>query len=310
MPGDNLQTTLDLTIQAFAQQDLQAAVKQWKAQGGRILVLNPKTGGILAMAQWPEPAPANWQNYPMQDWADQPVQYAFEPGSTIKPFTASAALSTGTITTHTLLIDHGHVTFNGVTLYDWIPAGFGPLHLDGAMAVSSDVFFSTIAVRIGVQHYFQYLNLFHLNRPTGIDLPGESGGIVPPENPDDSARPWRDGLRADHSHHSRAVGRRRGDRRRRRRVACTARRENADTAGRAAQGAALPGKRLISTTVAQEVQQAMLAVVSRSVGTGTLARVPGYVIAGKTGTANLPSPKGGFYRSRYLASFIGFGPVP
>lgn len=271
--GDNLQTTLDLTIQAFAQQDLQAAIKHWKATGGRIIVLDPATGGILAMAQTPEPSPANWQNYPMQDWVDQPVQYAYEPGSTIKPFTASAALSTGVITTHTVFNDKGHVTISGVTIYDWIPTGFGRINLDGAMAQSSDVVFSKLAMAIGVQHYFQYLHLFHLDRPTGIDLPGESGGLVPlpsqttqldlgemgfgqtiaitPVQLASAVAAVADGGVWHEPHVGRALG----------------------APGGPMRTLTFPSQRLISPSVAAEVQKAMVAVVRQ--GTGNFAAVPG-----------------------------------
>lgn len=308
VPGDSLQTTLDLSIQAFAQQDLGAAVRHWKAKGGRIVVLDPKTGGILAVAQWPEPSPANWQSYPMQDWADQPVEYAFEPGSTIKPFTASAALATSVATPASVFHDPGHITIDGVRIYDWIRQGFGRLSFDGIMAESSDVAFSELAMRIGAQRYYHYLHLFHLDRPTGIDLPGESSGLVPPIaqatkldlaemgfgqtiaiTPVQLAAAVAavaDGGVWHPPHMGLAVTSPDGQRR----------------------TLPFPGTRVVSATVAQEVQQAMLAVVQR--GTGNLARVPGYVIAGKTGTANIPSSKGGFHRNAYLSSFVGYGPVP
>lgn len=308
VPGDGLRTTLDLTIQSFAQNDLAAAVQHWKAKGGRIVVLDPRTGGILALAQYPEPSPATWQNFPMGEWVDQPVEYAFEPGSTIKPFTASAALSAGVVSPRFTFDDHGHITVQGIRLYDWIPQGFGKLSFDGIMAVSSDVAFATLALRIGVQRYYHYLNLFHMDRPTGTDLPGESGGIAPAEaqatqldlaemgyGQTIAVTPLQlasvSAAVADGGiWHAPHVG------------------LQLLLPGGGRRSIPFPGTRVMTHAVANDVQQAMLSVVRW--GTGNLARVPGYVIAGKTGTANVPNGKGGFHRNQYMASFIGYGPVP
>ncbi len=306
--GDGLRTTVDSAIQAFAQQDLTAAVKANHAKGGRIVVINPNTGGILAMAQYPEPSPANWQSYSMTQWIDQPVEDAFEPGSTIKPFTSMAALSSGVITPGWTINDRGSIVLNGVRIYDWIKAGFGVINFDTALAMSSDVAFATLALKLGPSRYYSWLHTFHMDRPTGVDLPGEASGIIPPEATVTQLDMGEMGfgqtlavspiqlvaaaatVAADGVWHTPHVGQ-------------ALLLPNGRT-----EVLHFPSQRLVSRTVAREVQAAMLDVIAK--GTGNLARVPGYTVAGKTGTANVVSSSGGFKAGDFLASFIGFGPVP
>ncbi len=308
VPGDGLRTTLDSAIQTFAQQDLNAAVKANRAKGGRIIVINPNTGGILAMAQYPEPSPANWQNYTMTQWIDQPVEDVFEPGSTIKPFTSMAVLQSGVITPSWTIYDTGSIVLDGVRIYDWIKSGFGLINYDTALAMSSDVAFATLAIKLGVSRYYSWLHIFHMDRPTGIDLPGEASGIVPPEATVNQLDMGEMGfgqtiavsplqlvaaastVASGGIWHTPHVGK-------------ALLLPNGKT-----QVLHFPAKRLVSRKVAQEVTTAMVGVIAN--GTGNLARVPGYTLAGKTGTANVVSSAGGFKAGDFLASFIGFGPVP
>ncbi len=307
-PGDGLRTTLDSAIQTFAQQDLAAAVKAHHAKGGRILVLDPSTGAILAIAQYPEPSPGNWQHFSMNAWVDQPVEYAFEPGSTIKPFTASAVLAAGVATPQWKIDDTGSIVVDGIRIYDWIKAGFGVINFDTALAESSDVAFGQLAMDLGVNRYYAALHLFHMDRPTGVDLPGEASGIAPPKAQATQLDMAEMGFgqtiavtplqlvaavttAADggiwHTPH----------------VGAALLLPNGAT-----QRLTFPSQRVETTKVSREVQTAMLDVVAH--GTGNLAAVKGYTIAGKTGTANVVSNTGGFKSGDFLASFIGYGPVP
>ena len=308
VPGDGLETTLDLSIQAFAQQDLKAAIKLRHASGGRIVVLNPDTGAILALAQYPEPSPANWQAYPQSDWADEPIEYAFEPGSTIKPVTAAAALTTGVATPSWSIIDKGSMVIDGIRIFDWIPTGFGRLTFDGIMEESSDVGFATLAIDIGASALYHFYDLFHLDRPTGIDLPGETAGLIPPENQATNLDLGEMGFGqtiaispiqlaaavaaiADGGvWHTPHVG------------------KALLLPGGGKQALTFPSQRVVTPLVASEVQTAMVKVVAK--GTGNLAQVKGYEIAGKTGTANVVGKAGKFKTGDFLASFIGFGPLP
>ncbi len=308
VPGDGLETTLDLSIQAFAQRDLAAAVKLRHASGGRIIVLNPNTGAILAMAQNPEPNPANWQAYPQTEWADEPVEYAFEPGSTIKPVTASAALTTGVATPSWSIMDKGSIVIDGIRIFDWIPTGFGRLTFDGIMEVSSDVGFATLAIDIGASRLYHFYNLFHLDRPTGVDLPGETAGLIPPENQATNLDLGEMGFGQTIAISPIQL------------AAAVAAVANGGVWHTPHIGKALllpngrkqvltfPSQRVITPLVASEVRTAMIKVVTK--GTGNLAQVKGYEIAGKTGTANVVGKAGKFKTGDFLASFIGYGPMP
>lgn len=308
VPGDGLQTTLDLSIQAFAQQDLAAAIKLRHASGGRIVVLDPRTGALLAMAQNPEPSPANWQSYPQTDWADEPIEYAFEPGSTIKPVTAAAALTTGVATPSWSIDDKGSIVIDGIRIYDWIPSGFGRLTFDGIMEESSDVGFATLAIDVGASALYHFYDLFHLDRPTGIDLPGETAGLIPQESQATKLDLGEMGFGqtiavspiqlaaavaaiADGGvWHTPHIG------------------QALLLPGGGRKTLRFPSQRVVSPLVASEVQTAMVKVVVK--GTGNLAQVKGYTIAGKTGTANVVGSAGKFKTGDFLASFIGYGPLP
>ncbi len=306
--GDGLQTTLDLSIQAFAQRDLAAAIKLRHASGGRIVVLNPSTGAILALAQNPEPDPANWQSYAQIDWADEPIQFAFEPGSTIKPVTAAAALTTGVATPSWSIVDKGSMVIDGVRIFDWIPTGFGRLTFDGIMEQSSDVGFATLAIAIGAPALYHFYDIFHLDRPTGIDLPGETGGLVPPENQatklDLGEMGFGQTIAVSPIQLAAAVA-----------AVADGGVWHTPHIGRALllpdgshQKLRFASQRVVSTVVAREVQAAMIKVVTK--GTGNLAQVKGYEIAGKTGTANVVGKAGKFKTGDFLASFVGYGPLP
>jgi stage V sporulation protein D (sporulation-specific penicillin-binding protein) len=308
VPGDGLETTLDLSIQAFAQQDLAAAVKLRHAKGGRILVLNPNTGGILAIAQYPEPNPANWQNYPQTEWADEPIQYAFEPGSTIKPVTASAALTTGVATPSWSIMDKGSMVIDGIRIFDWIPTGFGRLTFDGIMEESSDVGFATLAIDMGASALYHFYDLFHLDRLTGVDLPGETPGLIPPENQatklDLGEMGFGQTIAISPIQLAAAVS-----------AVADGGIWHTPHIGKALllpdggkQVLSFPSQRVITPLVASEVRTAMLKVVTK--GTGNLAQVKGYEVAGKTGTANVVGKAGKFKTGDFLASFIGYGPLP
>jgi len=308
VPGDGLQTTLDLSIQAFAQQDLATAIKLRHASGGRVVVMDPDTGAILALAQSPEPSPSNWQAYPQTEWADEPIQYAFEPGSTIKPVTAAAALSTGVATPSWSIMDKGSVVIDGIRIFDWIPTGFGRLTFDGIMEQSSDVGFATLAIDVGASALYHFYDLFHLDRLTGIDLPGETAGIIPPQNQatklDLGEMGFGQTIAISPIQLAAAVAA----------IADGGVWHTPHIGGSLLlpdgkrQALSFPSQRVVTPLVASEVQDALIKVVTK--GTGNLAAVKGYEVAGKTGTAQVVGHAGKFKTGDYLASFVGYGPLP
>lgn len=310
IPGDSLRLTLDLTLSQFAQEVLDAGIRATHAASGRVLMTDPQTGAVLAIAQWPTANP----NFPADAsdaaWTDSVVADAFPPGSTFKPLTASAALATGTITTQTRFYDGGSTVISGVRLLGWeYPRAFGLLTFDQAIEHSSDIAFMDIGLRLGITRFYQYLRAFGLLAPPPVALPGATGGLVLPPSrvrPLDlaemafgqtnlvSAMQLVDAMNAVANggllfspHIVQAVLSPNGH------------------------GASLIRpkvlRRVMPTWVSSDVIHAMETVISPQ-GTGAEAMVPGYALAGKTGTAQLVV--NGRVGKTYMSSFIGFGPLP
>jgi stage V sporulation protein D (sporulation-specific penicillin-binding protein) len=309
VPGDDLQLTINATLQAYAQAALQQAVRRDHLKDGRIIIMDPQTGAILALAEWPTFNPNDWQATPLADTADSAVQDTYPPGSTFKPLTLAAALTYGVLTPDSTFNDPGHITIDGVTLHDWNIVGFGHLDVAKAVAVSCDVCFMETGARLGTTRFYQgVLARFHLTAPTGVDLPGEASSIYTP-----AARARALSLAEMAFGQTLSVTP----------IGLTAALASIADGGvwhTPHVGEALilpdghrvplrfPSYRVLSPTVAAIVSHDMTEVTSKSYGTGLLARVPGYVIAGKTGTSELPVH--GLYIGHYMGSFVGFTPVP
>ncbi len=310
VPGDSLQLTLDAVIQADAQNALQQAITKFHAKSGQVIVMDPNSGAILALAVYPTFDPNHYYRYPAADLGDPVVTDTYPPGSTFKLVTASAALATHTITTSTVFYDPGYKIIGGVRVNNWYPKGFGKVSFDKAVALSDDIYFMDTGLKLGVTKFLRYVHLFGINSPTGVDLPGEGAGIVLPAasvRPIDLAN-----MSFGQTLTTTPIGLLD--------AACAV--ANGGLLPRPHVGRALlngdgkvvkkfhpaPIRRVIPRWVAAEVSAAMRGVIT-SHGTGTSAEVPGYVLAGKTGTAQLVA-NGKVSNRRFMASFIGFGPLP
>jgi len=302
--GDSLELTIDATLQAYAQSALAAAVKQHGATSGRAIIMNPQTGAILAMAQVPTYSPSTISaTTPTDALVNQMVQYAFYPASVFKTVTGSLALLDGVANIHQTWDDPGYKIVQGVKIYTWNRKGFGILGWDGIFADSSDVAFMDLGLAVGVQNFFKGLNLFHLDRPTGIDLPGEATGITPPPQRttqlDLAEMAFGQTLTVTPVQMAAAVA-----------AIADGGVWHTPHVGKAlitptgTKMLAFPSQRILPTTIADDVIQGMKAVVEG--GTGKVAQIPGYVLAGKTGTSSLV----GLPTKQYIGSFICYGPVP
>lgn len=308
--GDTLVLTLSATIQALAERALVAEIHHAKARSGRVVVLDPRTGAVLAMAQWPSADSNHPSRYPLASWRNQSVEEAFPPGSTFKPITAAAALTAGIITPKSEFYDPGYKVITGHMFHGWEwPNSFGWLNFDHAVAVSSDIAFMDIGLKLGARRLLDYARLMHVSTLTGIDLPGESPGVwlaakrIRPMDLATMAFGQTEALTAIQLAaalaavadggvwHRPHVGK-----------------ELVAPDGRIVRRiGAGPGQRVMSPRVSAEIVKAMTDVVR--FGTGTSARIPGYTMAGKTGTAQLLL-HGTFGHHLYMASFVEYGPVP
>lgn len=305
-PGARVVLTLDARIQALAENDLAAEVRESGARRGAAVVLDPFSGQVLALANIAADGASIGERL-----HDTAVQDAFEPGSTMKGLLASIALQDGAITLHQrIYCENGAYTVGRRVIHDDSPHGW--LDLGGIIEVSSNIGASKIALKLGADRFYNGLRAFGLGARTGIDLPGEAPGIL--RKPSG----WRE---VDLANHGFGQG-----------VGVTPIQLATAYAAIANGGylvrpyvvkaaydaAGMPLlthtpealHRVISPDVAHTMNRLLQGVVNGPDGTGRLARVSDFVVAGKTGTAQMVNPAtGAYYQSRLVASFVGFLPA-
>lgn len=306
--GDNLVLTMQMPIEKIAVGAAESALRQTGAVSVGIIVMDVKTGGILAVVSVPGYSPANYASYPQKVRRDPMVSDTFPPGSTFKIVTAAAALESRVASIHSYFFDPGSRVVSGVRLFCHRKSGHGSLSFTDIVHQSCNVGFIDLGLRLGTDRFYQFLSRFNLVKPTGIDLPGEASGIVPPVKrvtPVDlatmafgqtlSVTPIQlvsavaaiaDGGIWNQPHVMSAI---------------------LSPAGKVLERWSVNGKRVVSPQVASQLSKILGGVVSE--GTGKKGRVKGYSLAGKTGTAQAVID-GRYVQGKYVASFVGFGPLP
>lgn len=308
-PGDTLVTTLDVGVQEMAQEELDRAVAETGARAGLVLVMDVRTGGILALAASPTFDPGAYDRYAPSRWRDPAVSDTYPPGSTFKPITVASALDAGVVTPDSGFFDPGFLRVDGRDIRCWRAGGHGPETLRVVLRNSCNVALGEIGLRLGTGRFYRYLARFGLTSRTGVDLPGEARAIVPREadvKPVDLAvMSFGQTLTVTALELASAI-------------AAIA---NGGHLVRPHVGAELlspegrPLRRLAFPPRGEPVRPAVAAAVASMMedvvlnGSGKRAQVPGYRLAGKTGTSQVVV--GGRYEpGQYIASFVGFGPVP
>ncbi|MGC1618108.1 MAG: penicillin-binding protein [Candidatus Acidiferrum sp.] len=309
--GADVVLTLDEEIQYVAERELNAAIAQTHAIAGTAVVMNPDNGEILALANWPTFNPNKASEAPAEARMDRAVSALYEPGSTFKLVTLAAAFNEG-ITRPDEVFDceNGSVLVAGHRIHDH--ARFGLLNVSQILAESSDVGAIKIALRLQAPRFYDYIRAFGFGGLTGVDLPGESKGILRPVND------W-----GAFSIGSISMGQEVGVTPIQLISAVSAIAnggllyrphvvEELSRDGRAlpAEGVLAPTepRRVIRPDTAATMRRLMEGVVLR--GTGPLAHLDGWTSAGKTGTAQKIDPTTGRYsRTQYIASFTGFAPI-
>ena len=298
--------TLDARIQALAENDLAAEVRTSGARRGAAVVLDPFSGQVLALANIAADGASVGERL-----HDTAVQDAFEPGSTMKGLLASIALQDGAITpSQRIYCENGAYTVAHRVIHDDSPHGW--LDLGGIVEVSSNIGASKIALKLGPERFYNGLRAFGLGGRTGIDLPGEAAGILR------KPASWREIDLANHG-----FGQGVGVTPIQLAVAYAAIANGGylvrpyvlkaayDAAGRPLLTHTPEAlHRVISPEIAHTMNRLLQGVVNGPDGTGRLARVSDFVVAGKTGTAQMVNPTtGAYYQSRLVASFVGFLPA-
>jgi cell division protein FtsI/penicillin-binding protein 2 len=270
--------------------------------------MNPRSGEILGMASWPTYDPNNYVTTPPPDPANPAVSGQYEPGSTFKILTMAAALDNGTVTPQTPFLDTGSIEVGGVIINNWNRGGWGPVDMQRCMQHSLNVCFASIATWLGPTTFYNYMNAFGLGHVTNVDLAAETPGRV--KEPGDSD--WFD---SDLGTNSFGQG-----------VALTPL-QLITAVSAVANGGTMMQPHILARVQdgdSQHVTQqqvlgrpirpetaavlSQMLAASLEAGEGSQALVPGYRIAGKTGTAEIPTP-GGYHPTDSIGSFIGWGPV-
>lgn len=306
--GDTVVLSLDSHLQLIAERAARQAQSATGATGVSILVMDPNSGEILALANSPAYNPNAFGEYPSKDWRDPVVSDTFPPGSTFKPITLAAALQEKVVSANSRFYDPGYIKVTGVPIRCWKDAGHGSVDLAQVVANSCNIGFVIMGEKLGTSTFYRYLRAFGLLSRLGVDLPGEAKSIYPAEK---SVRPvdlavmaFGQTLAVTPLQLLTAISViANGGELVRPHVV----REVISAAGKVVK----PPERVVihrvlSADVAKEVTSLLVGVMA---GTGKKAVVPGYVLAGKTGTAQAVV-NGRYIDGQYIASFVGFGPVP
>jgi cell division protein FtsI/penicillin-binding protein 2 len=311
--GVELVLTLDRTIQALVEEELAYSVYQYQAKGGTIIVMDPRTFEILALANLPDYDPGRYYDFYVSDplpFEDPAVSHQYEPGSVLKVLTVAAALDAGLVTPETTYYDQGWSEVGGAVIADAFREVYGEQTVADILIKSLNVGAAWLSTRMGPDAFYHYLLAFGIGRPTGIGLAGEVAGQL--WLPEDYEH-WHDsnlgtnafgqGLAATPLQVITAVATVANDGVRLRprivdhRIAADGTVSNCQPVTEA---------RVISPSTAQMVTEMMVRTVEEG---ASYARMEGYRIAGKTGTAQIPIP-GGYDKQGTIVSFVGFGPVP
>jgi cell division protein FtsI/penicillin-binding protein 2 len=308
--GGHIILSIDRVIQQFTQRILGEACEKFQSESGNAIVMDPKTGDILAMAVYPEVDPNNFGSTPPNTRRNRAITDPFEPGSIFKPFIASRALMLGVVHMDEPIYCHnGAYTVGPRTLHDSHP--LGTLMFQEIVSRSSNIGMAILGQRMGNAELYEAVNAFGFGHRTGIDLRGENGGIVLP------FRRW-----TSYSTLSIPMGQE---------IACTSLQLITGYCALANDGKLLRprlfraaiderGKlvderkepEVVGQAVPPEIARTMVQQVLRltvTAGTGKKAAVPGYQVFGKTGTAQIARSKGkGFEENAYVGSFVGGAP--
>jgi cell division protein FtsI (penicillin-binding protein 3) len=301
--GRDVYLTIDHTLQGQVERVLNETVGRWSAKSASAVVMDPRTGGILALAVAPGYDANKFPAVSDDRKRNRAVTDTYEPGSTFKVVTITGALETGQVTPETEFMLPYQIQVADRKIHDAEPRGTQTMSVHQILARSSNVGVVTIAEALGKERIFRWIQRFGFGRRTGIEFPGETRGIlVPPARWSGSTIgnvPIGQGIAVTPLQMVAAYGA----------IANKGIWVRPHLVEKVSgEGAAAPERRrIMSTQTAVEVRKMLREVVAE--GSGTAAQIPGYHIAGKTGTAAKPDDRGGYSDYRYVASFVGFAPA-
>lgn len=310
--GADLILTIDREIQAMVEEQLRESLVDTGAESGTIIVMDPRTGEILAMASTPQMDLNNFsqysETYKNASEFNRAVSMQYEPGSVFKVLTLAAALDSGAVSTNFSYLDVGFYEIGGAYVYNWDKGAWGPQDLLGCMRHSLNICMTRLADQMGPDMFYTYMRRFGVGHPTGIDLANEAKGRL--KVPGDA-----DWYKVDLGTNSFGQG-----------VAITPIQMMAAVSALANEGRMVYPHVLygmvsnghqyntpvqtLGTPISPQTARTVSDMLATAMEQGKMASVvEGYRIAGKTGTAQIPGPNGYYLPNEINASFIGWGPV-
>jgi cell division protein FtsI/penicillin-binding protein 2 len=301
--GEDIQLTLDPVIQRETERVLAGVGETYSPTGATAIVVDPRTSQVLAMANWPPVNPEDLSEVSNEDLLNKATGFNYEPGSTFKAFTVAAALEEKLVTPTSEFVLPPSIQVADRTIKDAEERGTETMNVGEILARSSNVGAVTIGLKVGAEKFSKWIDRFGFGSPTGIQFPNEEQGIVPSLDQYSGSTmgnlPMGQGL------------------------AVTPIQMVAGYTAIANGGILRPpqlikkvgeeavqepkGRRVISTQTSTEIREMLEGVLAPG-GTASEVSVPGYTLAGKTGTAQV-AENGGYSKTKYIASFIGFAPA-
>lgn len=304
--GADVWLTIDYSIQFITEKLLDEVKENLDIESGQIIVIEPETGRILALANFPNFDPNRYQEYAnekkLEIFQNSAIQKIFEPGSVFKPITMAAALEEGKITPQTTYIDEGKIQVDGSTIYNFAQKKWGERTMTEVLEKSINTGAVFAERSIGNEKFLKYIDSFRLFEPTGIELEGEifseNRKLKKGKDIDFATAAFGQGIEMTPIQLVRAFSA----------IANGGKLIEPYIVEKivGSDGEVIPG--IISSKTASQLAAMMVNVVEQ--GFGKKAKIPGYYIAGKTGTAQVPfEDKRGYYLDKTIQSFIGFAPA-
>lgn len=297
-PGQDITLTLDPNIQMESERTLSSLITKYRAKGGSVVIADPNTGKILAMTSLPTFDPNNYGDSPVANFLNPVIQKLYEPGSVFKVLTMAAAIDAGAVSAKTTYYDSGSLSLNGRTIKNWDQKAHGNVDMTTVIERSLNTGAAFAEARLGHEKFKSYLKDLGFSDKTGIDLPGELNG--------DMRRLMSKDVRAiAFATASYGQG-----------IAVTPLQVLTSISAIANGGKLMRPyvnseiepkviRQVWSEEAAQEVSKMMVSAVDKA----QVAKIPGYSLAGKTGTAFVPDFKHGGYTDEVVNTYVGFGPA-
>ena len=305
--GEDIVLTVDKDIQYQTQMALDEAVEKWDAKGGSVVIMDPTNGEILAMASSPSFNPNRFGEYDEATYRNRPVVDTYEPGSTIKTFTAAAVIDSGLFSPDSMFSLPPTLKVGGRTIHESHPRGTVNWSLTEIVTNSSNIGAVKLGMALGEDGLYEYFTRFGLTEKTGIDYPGETTGWLPPPEQWSASSigtiPFGQGVSVTTLQLSRALAV----------VANGGELVTPHLLKEVPEAPDLelswPEERSLDASTCAAMRSVLTDVVNE--GTGEAAAVDGYQVAGKTGTAQKARTDGqsGYAAGKYVASFSGFLPA-